>query len=198
MTSPLPACLPRFPRITSSLAVLAVCFAFAAPDLRAANDSLLPNGTFEIANPAGDWPQGWGRARHASWETEMGNRFLRLTSPAPGTHVSHFTEVTLPPQTEALELTFRRRVANLVLGENSWYDARIIMNFKLADGKKTASSRLPHTGRDSQGWEDVSLRFRVPPGAISLEFMPSLFRVESGTFDLDNIVLRPIPASAVN
>ena len=40
------------------------------------------------------------------------------------------------------------------------------------------------------------MSFLVPEGAQTLDFMPTLFNVESGTFDLDDVVMKatdPVP-----
>ena len=39
------------------------------------------------------------------------------------------------------------------------------------------------------------MRFLVPETALTLEFMPALFQVEAGTFDLDDVVLQPTDAA---
>lgn len=156
------------------------------------SESLLPNSSLEQADGSGDWPAGWARAKNATWENEDGNRFIRLTSPAPGAHVVLYQKVPLSMEVRALELTFKRRISNFTVGEQQWYDARIIMNFITADGKKVSNKRIPYTRRNSDGWETVTTRFAVPADVVAMEFMPSLFRVDAGTFDLDDVVLKPI------
>lgn len=160
-----------------------------------ANDSILPDGSFEKANSSGEWPVGWGRAKNVTWESEPGNYFLRLASPAPGTHVSLYHKVDLPPGLTLLELSFRARVSELQVGEKNWYDARIILNFTDASGKVTNGAGFPYFSRDTDGWQVVVRQIKVPPGAVKLEFMPSIFRAKSGVFDLDDLVLKPAAAA---
>lgn len=164
--------------------------------ITSAADSLLPDGSLEKANSSGEWPIGWARAKNISWESEPGNFFLRLTTPAPGTHVTLYHKVVLPRDVTALELSYRARVQGLQLGVERWYDARIIMNFRDEAGKVTSARPIPHFNRDTDGWQIFVHRIEVPAGAVSLEFMPSLFRVTSGVFDIDDIVLKPITAAA--
>lgn len=185
--------LSRHVRLGFTGALLA---ASLASHVAAANDSILPDGSFEKANSSGEWPAGWGRAKNATWESEPGNYFLRLASPAPGTHVSLYHKVDLPPGLAMLELSFRARVSELQVGEKNWYDARIILNFTDVTGKVTNGAGFPYFSRDTDGWQVYVRQIKVPPGAVKLEFMPSIFRAKSGVFDLDDIVLKPAATAA--
>lgn len=160
-------------------------------------DHLLPDGTFERPDSSGEWPRDWPKGKNVSWETEAGNWFLRLTSTTPGATVSLFREVPLPTGTQAIELSFRRRVSGLVVGDQPWFDARVVLNFKDAIGKKTPAARMPYTQRDTVEWQTVVHRMRVPEGAVAIEFMPSLFRVKAGVFDLDDVVMKAIDPALV-
>lgn len=178
------------PRVSSLL--LLAAFACLAPLVAApAAGSLLPDGSFERADPAGEAPAGWPKSRGTTWETEEGNRFLRLSSTGAGNMDSLRLLVPVPADVRALELAYRTRVTGLKRGAKSWNDARVILNFKDATGA-TIGNAPPSYHRDStQGWREVSTRFLVPDGAVALEFMPALFEVEAGAFDLDDVVLRP-------
>ena len=170
----------------------AALFALVAPFVHAAGDSLLPDGSLEIPNSSGEWPLGWGKAKNVRWESEAGNFFFRLVSPAPGTHVNLYQKVVLPADVTALELSYRVRVSGIEVGVERWYDARIIMNFRDAAGKITTAKPTPYYNRSTEGWVLTVHRIEVPAGSVTLEFLPSLFRVTSGVFDLDDIVLKPI------
>lgn len=189
--------IPRFP--VSSVGVRGALRAFVLlallplfATISSGADSLLPDGSLEKANSSGEWPIGWGRAKNVSWESEPGNFFFRLSSPAPGTHVTLYHKVVLPADVTALELSYRARVQGIEVGVERWYDARIIMNFRDATGKVTSGKPTPYYNRDTDGWKIFVHRIEVPAGSVTLEFLPSLFRVTSGTFDLDDIVLKPI------
>lgn len=191
-TSSLQLAVSRFsPRRLLACALLASLAAAQA----AASESLLNNGTFEKANSSGEWPAGWGRAKNVSWESEPGNYYLRLASPAPGTHVSLYQKVTLPADVHMLELSFRTRVSELALGAEKWYDARVIMNFRDATGKVTTAKQTPYFNTNTDGWRIVVYQITVPPGSVTLEIMPSLFRVASGVFEIDDLVLKPLAAT---
>ena len=142
--------------------------------------SLIANGNFESDRNSAQWPE------------ENGNHFLRLTSSQPGETVLLYHSVPVPPGVTALELTFRMRVSSLKPGKQPWFDARIMMDFKDATGTKLPGSpAAPNTRKNTDGWVARSAKFLVPDGARTLDFMPALFQVESGTFDLNDVVLQP-------
>jgi endoglucanase len=153
---------------------------------------LIANGSFETSDPTNQWPDKWERLKKGvSWEQENGNHFLRLTATAPGETILLYHPVILPEGVRALELTWRQRITNLKPGKQAWFDARIMLEFKDAAGKRLSPSpAAPYARENTRGWEERSARFLVPEGARTLEFMPTLFQVETGTFDLDDVALR--------
>ena len=157
-----------------------------------ADGSLIPNGDFE-ASKNGQWPDAWGHLKTGgSWETEDGNHFIRMTSTQPGEMIMMYRPIDLPAGIKALELKWRQRVTNLKAGKLPWYDARIIMEFKDASGKSLPQKPSPwYTQKDTAGWVDRSGKFLVPENAATLILMPALFQVEKGTFDLDDLSLKP-------
>jgi hypothetical protein len=158
-----------------------------------AGGSLIPNGNFESDTDSDHWPDGWPRLKSGgSWQEENGNHFLRLSSSQPGETVLMYFPVTVPKGVGALELTWRQRVSDLKPGKQPWFDARIMMEFKDADGARLKGAPgAPNARKDTDGWVGRSAKFLVPEGAHTLEFMPALFQVERGTFDLDDVVLKP-------
>ena len=156
--------------------------------------SLIANSAMELDADADGWPDGWPKLKAGgSWEIEEGNHFIRMTSPAPGSLVMLYTEIRIPAGTTALELTWRQRVTGLKRGKQPWFDARIMMEFMDASRGKVGPAPKPAaTGKDTGGWVSKSAQFLVPEGAVLLKFMPSLFNVEAGTLDLDDLVLKPI------
>jgi hypothetical protein len=156
---------------------------------------LIPNSSMEEGS---GWPDKWPKVKvGGSWEEENGNHFIRMTSPTPGELLMLYMEIKIPDGVNQLTLTWKQRVTNLVKGSSSWFDARIMMDWLSANswqgGKKVAGKiSTPTCGKDTNGWEDKSLTLDVPEGAKVLKFMPSLFRVQSGTFDLDDIQLTPV------
>ncbi|MEW4452929.1 glycoside hydrolase family 5 protein [Bremerella sp. JC817] len=182
------------PLIAPALIVFFLIFAAASPLLAAAEAELAPNGNLETPNADSTWPADWGQVKSGgSWESEAGNHFIRLKSPEPGQMVMMYQELKLPPGTEALRLSWKQRVSDLKKGKNSWFDARIMLEFVDDQHQKLKPAPKPAaTGKDTDGWEERQVEFLVPPGAYWLQFMPALFQVESGTFDLDDISLQSV------
>lgn len=167
-----------------------------AAALLAKEGSLIANGNFETPNKTNDWADGWGKLKSGSWEQDGDNRFLRLKSPAPGETVLLYREIDLPKDIAALELIWRQRTTDLKPGKELYFDARIMLEFKDAAGKKLAQKPSPpNTRGNSMGWVEKKTQFLVPEGALTLVFMPTLMQVERGTFDLDDFVLKPIAAA---
>lgn len=126
------------------------------------------------------------------------NHFLRLKADGPGKTVLLFLTRNLPEGAKALELTWRQRVSELKVGKEPYFDARLMMDFKDAAGKKLAGGPgAPNTRKSTDGWVERKLAFLIPVGAVTLDLMLALFQVERGTFDLDNIALKPMDAAAL-
>jgi len=167
----------------------------AAAALRS-NGSLVPNGNFEADAEHTGWPDQWSHAKAGvTWEMEDGNHFLRLTAAKPGEMVMLYQSVDLPAGVAALELSWRQRVTDLQIGRQPWFDARIMLEFKDAAGKSLPQKPSPpYTQKNTGGWVERRTKFLVPSEAVALVLMPTLFKVEKGTFDLDDIVLKPTEA----
>ena len=176
------------------------------PLLRSADDVasdqkplLVENAELEADADGDGWPDGWPRLReNGDWVVEDGNHFLRLTSPKPGTMVMWYREIGIPVGVRAIEFSWRQRVTGLKVGTQAWFDARIMM--ELLDGarkKVPPTPPAPSVRRDTDGWQSRTIRFLVPEGARTLKFMPSLFNVDSGTFDLDDLVIRATDPDSV-
>src|SRR5688572_17834122 len=93
--------------------------------------SLIANGTFE-ASADGVKPDDWALGEGASWGKEGDNHFLRLVSPRPGANVTVYRAVNLAPEVKALELSYKVRHEGIKKGKQSWFDGRIMMNFKVS------------------------------------------------------------------
>ncbi|WFB36985.1 hypothetical protein P3T73_04320 [Kiritimatiellota bacterium B12222] len=167
--------------------ILLVSFSFM--DSVFADEKVLLDSDFEMVSTE-TWPQGWPQHEQVSWQNENGNRFLRIQSDSPGEMIMLYRELFIPEGTVALELSWRQRITGLVCGENSWFDARIMMEYMDANREKVAA-KLPTPRRavDSEGWEEKSITFDVPANARILKFMPTLFRVKAGTFEIDDVRL---------
>ncbi|RYX85189.1 glycoside hydrolase family 5 protein [bacterium] len=157
-----------------------------------ADGSLLPNGDFQLDGNGDGTPDNWGGGKEGemSWEKEADNRFLRLTSPEAGKMVMLYREIDLPANMKALELSWAQRISNFKRGKQNYFDARVLIEFKDAAGKKLPGPGAPYTQSNTNGWVNKNTKFLVPEGAVTMVFMPTLFQVESGTFDIDNLLLK--------
>lgn len=155
--------------------------------------SLAPNTGFELDADGNGWPDGWATPKvGGSWVNEEGNHFLRLSSPEAGKMVMLYKEIPIPAGTEALEISWKQRVTGLKKGKKPWFDARFLMEFMDAKRERVPGSPgAAATGRDTEGWVEKQMAFLVPEGATTLKFMPCLFLVEAGTFDIDDLVIQP-------
>jgi hypothetical protein len=181
-----------------ALFLFVVCILFPDPSYAAQeNHSLISNGDFETARD--DKPADWGLGKGVTWEKEGDNHFLRLKTPEPGEQVMVFRSVPLAPDIKALELKFKARYEDIQRGKQSWFDGRIIMNFKDAD-KDTVdpSPKAPSFKGTSAQWSEHTQQFRVPAEAKSLDLMFTLFNAKSGQLDFDDIELTPIPVETID
>ncbi|MEO8613741.1 MAG: hypothetical protein ABI600_01255 [Luteolibacter sp.] len=169
----------------------------APPAVAPADASLLKNGSMELDANADGWPDGWQRHKDATWVEEGGKHFIRLKSPSPGATVLLFQKIPLSSGTKGLEMKWRVRATDLKPGAQTWFDARILLEFRdAADGKLPKAPNAPYLRKSTTGWEERSVKVSVPDGAASFVFMPSLFQVETGTLDLDDFSLTVIDAPA--
>src|SRR5688572_29012211 len=153
--------LSRFPSLVLGSFLSFLCLSSAV--LAAPNDSLLPNGTFETDANNDQWPDGWGKIQNASWENENGNRFLRLTSPAPEKKILIYQPVNIPADARALEISWKQRISDLKPGKQAWFDARIMMDFKDAAGTKLKGGPgAPYARKNTEGWQEKTIKFLVP------------------------------------
>jgi endoglucanase len=175
-----------------SLSAIAIPSMAQAPAVPNSVTNIITNGDFQNDQNADGNPDGWGAPKGPlSYVTEGENRFARLTSQKPGQMAMLYRLITIPDGVKAVELKWKQRTTNLKPGKQAWFDARIMMEWKDAAGvKMKGAPSAPYARKDSD-WVEKSKAFLVPEGARTLEFMPALFQVNQGTFDLDDLVLTP-------
>jgi len=173
----------------SRLPILAALLVAATATVVSAQTPLIQNADLQ-ATKDGTWPDHWPKGP-ASYLTEpdSDNRFLRIDSGGPDKLVLFYRTFDLPAGTTALDLAFKARVTDLQRGAQQWHDARIMMNFKDAEGKKTAAKGIPYFGKSTDGWVERTATIAVPEASVSVEFMPAMFNTTAGTFDIDDIQL---------
>lgn len=171
--------------------------AFLLPQTALAD--LIANGDFESATDNPNWPDGWSppKAGSSSYESEDGRRFLRINSTAPGETIILYRNVAIPAGVKAVELSLRARVIGLQPGAQPWFDARVLCDFKSISGAKLKGAKAIAFRRDTDGWAERKVRFAVPEGAVSIDIMPSLFQVYTGTIDLDEVQLKEIDPAEI-
>lgn len=159
---------------------------------------LLPNGDFESATQEANWPDFWSRptAGSCSWDQEDGRRYLRMNVTEPGQVVLSYRSITLAPEVKALQVKLRARVIGLKCGPQSWFDARVMADFKTKEGQKLKGAKAIVFRKDTDGWVERTVSYPVPEGAAVLEIMPTLFQAYSGTFDIDELIVTPVAPAA--
>jgi len=153
-------------------------------------NTLTPNGDFESGSLGG--ANGWTAGKGASVEVEDGNHFLRLQSAEPNVQVQSHRKVKIPAGTQKVKLSFRVRYDNIVAGAENWHLGSLVLHFKDSTGANTKPEPRPFSFKGkSDGWVEKEVEIDVPEGSVELEFLPALFRVQSGTLDFDDIVVVP-------
>ena len=163
----------------------------AAPPAAATSPSpanpLFPNGDFSIATKDPTWPDDWTHPAGVTWEKEGDFHYLHFQSTEPGQMMLAYRQMVLPsPPPPALEIRLKVRYLDVVPGEKSWFDARVMGKFENAEGQEMTKAGFPapYFRKSSTGWEEKSVFVGVPPNAHALDLMPVLFKVASGTFDI--------------
>ncbi len=102
-----------------------------------------------------------------------------------------YIPVFFPKGTEGAVISCEVRVADVVKGEKSWFDARIMSDFIDSQCKKVAGG--PNIGgwKGTKDWFEVRKTVRVPEGAHGLALMPCLFNVKSGAMSVLKLSVEP-------
>lgn len=168
--------------------ILAVFFCMAIPAPSATN--LARNGSFDSG--LADW--GASGRKGVSIASADGNAWLVLDGPA-----SVNQRVRLDPDWLVLRIAARMRATCVVLGDDSWKDARFAMDFKDAGGKHISPWPNVFHARGTTDWMALERHFSIPPGAAFLDLNPAMFGVE-GKVEFDDITIevahakgQPIP-----
>lgn len=121
-----------------------------------------------------------------------GELYARLVSTVPGKMVNDYKEYALPEGVDALRLSWRWKVEKLKTGAKPWFDARMLLKFKDADGREVKPAPSPsYTQRNTNGWQPRENAFLVPSNAVKLVVMATLFQVASGEMEVADMRLVP-------
>lgn len=169
-------------------ALLAALLVVAGAPAVASPAGLLSNVTFtEDANGDG-WPDGWSGAPGVTWHKHEAPElsYLRLSPVEPGKSVLLYRSLKLPTEASSLTFLIKARAADVVIGEQPWHDARVLMEFQDAAGKKTGPVPAPLivSRGGSKDWRVFSGRLEIPAGASSLSVLAAMFNCRSGALDL--------------
>ena len=102
-----------------------------------------------------------------------------------------YVPVFFPKGTEGAVISCEGRITDVVRGEKSWFDARIMTDFINSQCKKVAGG--PNIGgwKGTKDWFEVRKTVRVPEGAHGLALMPCLFNVKSGAMSVRKLSVEP-------
>ncbi|MEO8613738.1 MAG: cellulase family glycosylhydrolase [Luteolibacter sp.] len=161
----------------------------------AAGLSLISNGDFSLAtkDPKSPDEWNWDKDSPISWEEENGKHYLRLMSQKPGQLVQLTRAIPLTPDFKGLELSASFRIANFKFGSSFAKDIRLAYRF--LDGGGTPISKAGGgfvLDSHAKDWTDIQRKFMVPQGAASIEVIPTINQVASGTLELQEIRLVPL------
>ena len=121
-----------------------------------------------------------------------GELYAHLVSTTPGKMLNDYKEYGLPEGVDALKLSWKWNVANLKTGDKPWFDARVLMKFKDAEGREVKSAPRPtYVQKSTGGWQERENAFLVPKEAVKLVVMFTLFQVKSGEMDVADVRLVP-------
>ncbi len=169
------------------LLAAALAATFLPASAPAATD-LLRNVQLEAKNDKGNGPADWSLSGCSRWAAdENGNHFIRIACAEPGKMNLIYREFDLPEDTVKLVLSFKARVSGLRVGDQPWFDARVMSKIRDASGDHDQPPLF--INRDTEGWTPRELTMDVPAGAKKYIFMPALFQAKAGVFDLDDVRL---------
>jgi len=162
-------------------------------------DSLLSNGGMEQDGNKDAWPDDWPRLPgHSTWEQEEGNHFIRLKATEPDAMLVLLRRIPVPDGVKAMQLSFRVRCAAILTGKKPFHDGRVIIDFKGASGESVGPPpAAPYFKGTLKEWEEKKVLFAIPEGAAFVDIRPALFQVRSGSFDIDDVVLKAIEPQLV-
>jgi len=180
------------------LRVLLLSVSFLAVAQISFAENLFPNGEFDQPNSDSTWPAKIGKPSKGSysWEDEAGERFIRMSMVEPLQTVMIYQQFGLKGA-DRVEIKVRARVTGLVKGPKSWFDARIMGDFRGSASQKIKDIKPIVFGRDTDGWVERSVIAEVPQGAIFMALMPTLLQPNEGTLDIASITVTPLAPEPV-
>ena len=155
---------------------------------------LVDNGAMERLDEKGV-PFGWGDRTGKVLKEADGNHFYRIVQQDPGRMTSLYRRAEIPSGFTRASVSLRGRVTGLIPGEHHWYDARVLCNVKDASGRVVTADFIEYA-QDTAGWEHRSKVIDLPEGAVTFEWMITLFNCKAGVFDVDDVRVTLLKAGA--
>lgn len=147
---------------------------------------------FEGATVEGKTVAGWMiMAGAPTVVQESGKSYLRLEATDAQKTVQVRRFVQLDPDWAKMKVAVSVRHKNVKRGEQSWQDARVIVEFVDDKNKRigTPPSAMNWKGSSKSGWIAEEMEYFVPIGATRLKLDPALLSVASGTLDLESLTV---------
>jgi hypothetical protein len=144
--------------------------------------NLIANGSFEELKEG--WAAPWQKSTGATIAEVAGQHWLRLG----GAGATSGQRVELKPEWWTLRLTLRMKSTDVVLGDESWKNARLAMSFHAADGTRVGNWPNVFNAVGSTEWIACEREYSVPRGAAYLSLNPANFGA-AGTVEFDDLCL---------
>jgi hypothetical protein len=168
--------------LTLSGVLLACSFAALGQAPTVPPPNLIANGSFEELK--GGWAVSWQKNSGASIAEAAGKHWLRLS----GAGATSAQRVELKPEWWMLRLTLRMKSTDVVLGDDSWKNARLAMSFHAADGTRVGNWPNVFNAVGSTEWTVCDREYGVPRGAVYLSLNPANFGT-GGSVEFDDLCL---------
>ncbi len=107
-----------------------------AAALLAESGSLITNGDFQTKDDKAEWPKHWDVQKQAVGSRKRPIDFCDSLQMSLVNWSPFIARFDIPANAKAIELTWQQRVTGLKKGELPWHDARIMLDFLDASGKK--------------------------------------------------------------
>jgi peptidoglycan/xylan/chitin deacetylase (PgdA/CDA1 family) len=119
--------------------------------------NLIENGAFNLYEGETSWAKGWKKTKRASIKIENDNSWLVVEKKKlKSGGVALVQQVELKPEWRSITLKARVRVTDVKQGEKPYHNARTLITFKGADGKRVGNwPRVFSTAADNQPSVDI-------------------------------------------
>lgn len=165
--------------------------------LQAQSTSLISNPGFTLDENLDEWPDGWSKGKGITWHQEAAPElsYLRLKTEEPGQKVVLYKAIKLSAAVRTLDYVIQARAFDVVGGDESWHDARVILEFRDANNVKVAPvppALIVSRAGSAPDWKRFSGQLEVPAGAVNLVIVGALFYCQSGTLDFGRVELKTL------